>query len=125
MKTKLARVLIERRVIQHGSVFEAYYNARGISCQCDSAVLGAFKLIGAKATKDWVFFETLGPDQARYMLRCDYIISLDGMPLSRIAESHQLTEDGEEAKPNRRGRRKRLDEAPDQDLDFSEASQSL
>jgi hypothetical protein len=111
MKTQLARVLIERGVIQLGSVFEAYYNTKGISCQIDSPVLGSFKLIGAKATKEWVYFETLGPDQTRQLLRCDYVTSFDGMAIARIAESHQLTDDGDDAKAIRRGRRKPVDDS--------------
>jgi hypothetical protein len=108
MKAKLARILIERGVIQRGSMLEAYHNTKGISCQCDASVLASFRLIGAQATKEWVFFETIIPDtKERQRIRCDQIISLDGMPLDRIAESQQLTEDGEDAKLNsRRGRRK-------------------
>ena len=111
MKTKLARVFIERKIIQHGSILEAYYNTKGISGQLDSSVIGSFKLAGAQAVGDWVYFDTVGPDNARYRIRCDSVVSLDGMPLERIAESHQLTLDGDESLANyRRGRRKRIEE---------------
>jgi len=107
METKLARILIERGVIQRGTVLEAYYSTKGISCQCNASVLGTFRLVGAQATKDWVYFETFMPDTTnQYRIRCDYVISLDGMPLQRIAEAQQLTQDGEVVKSNsRRGKR--------------------
>lgn len=109
MQSKLARILIERGVIQNGTILDAYYNTRGISCRCDAAILGRFRLIGAQATKDWVYFETIIPDTTeRYRIRCDYIIALDGMPLERVAESQQLTIDGEVRASSRRGRRKVL-----------------
>lgn len=116
MKTKLARVFIERRIIQRGSVFEAYYSTKGISGQFDTAVVGSFKLIGAQAAGDWVYFDTIGPDDSRHRIRCDSIITVDGMPLDRITESHQLTLDGDEAASNsRRGRRKVKEEEDDND----------
>lgn len=106
MKSKLARVLIERGVIQRGTILEAYHNTKGISCQCDTEVLGRFRLIGAQATRDWVFFETIIPEtKEQHRLRCDQIISLDGMPVDRIAESQQLNEDGEVKANSRRGRK--------------------
>lgn len=107
MKSKLARILIERGVIQRGTMMEAYYNTKGISCLCDTEVLGTFRLVGAQATKDWVYFETIIPDTKEpYRLRCDQIISLDGMPMVRISEAQQLNEDGDETK-----KRKRADSA--------------
>lgn len=112
LHTKLARVLIERKILQKGSIIEAYYSTKGISGVCDASVLGTFKLNGAKATQEWVFFDTIGPEDKPFRIRCDYIISLDGMPIARIAESHQLTEAGEPVIPaSRRGRKKKDEDA--------------
>lgn len=111
MQPKLARTFIERKIIQQGSVFEARYNTRGISGQFDAMVVGSFRLIRATAIGDWVYFDTIGPEDVQYRIRCDTVFSLDGMPLERIAESHQLTIDGEESVSNsRRGRRKKVEE---------------
>ena len=62
MNSNLARILIERGVIQRGTILDSYYSAKGISCQCDTSVLGRFKLVGAQATSDWVYFVTILPD---------------------------------------------------------------
>lgn len=113
MKSKLARAFIEKSIIQRGSILEAFYSTKGISGQCDAQVLGSFKLIGAQAVGEWVFFETIGPDDKQYRVRCDNVVSLDGMPLERITESHQLTLDGEPATAHRRGRRKKVDDEDD------------
>lgn len=106
MKPKLARVLIEKGVIQKGTILEAYHSARGLSGQYDAALPASFKLIGAQAVGEWVYFNALGPDDEQCRIRCDYIIALDSMPLSRVIESLQLTVDGDEAAPRRNRRRK-------------------
>ena len=113
MKSKLARVFIEKSIITRGTVFEAYYNTKGISGQCNATVLESFKLIGAQAIGDWIYFNTTGPDNVVHRFRCDEIISLDGMPIKRVAESHQLTEDGEEHQFIRRGRRRKNENIDD------------
>lgn len=117
MKPKLARVFIKNGIIQKGTVFESYYNTKGISGQCDTAIRGSFKLIGAQSVGDWIYFNTIGPESKQYRLRCDYVISLDGMPLRRVAESHQLTEDGEDHQFIRRGRRRKEDIDDDEEDD--------
>ena len=113
MKTTLARVFIEKSIITRGTVFEAYYNAKGISGQCNAEVIGKFKLTGAQMVGDWIYFNTIDYDKNTYRLRCDAVLSLDGMPVKRVAESHQLTEDGVDHKFIRRGRR-RKDEIVDE-----------
>ena len=107
MKTKLARIFIEKNIISRGTVFEAYYKTKGISGQCNADVLGSFKLIGAQSIGEWIYFNTIGPDNNQYRLRCDDVLSVDGMPIKRVAESHQLDEEGEEHQFLRRGRRRK------------------
>ena len=108
MKSKLARVFIEKSIIQKGSIIEAYHSVKGISGQYDAAVLSSFRLTGAKAVGEWVYFDAIDDDKQECRIRCDYVMSLDGMPVGRIAESHHLTEDGDERISNaRRGRRKK------------------
>jgi hypothetical protein len=111
MQAKLARTFIERKIIQRGTVFEAHYSTKGISGQFDTSVVGSFRLVGAKSVGEWVYFDTIGPEDARFTIRCDSVVSLDGMPLQRIAESHQLTIDGDDIVSNsRRGRRRKPEE---------------
>ncbi len=95
MHANLARTFIERKIIQKGTMVEAYYHTKGISGQFDSSVLGTFRLIGAQSIGDWIFFDTIGPNDIRYRIRCDNVVSLDGMPVNRIAASHQLNETGD------------------------------
>ncbi len=42
----------------------------------------------------------------QHRIRCDYIESLDGMLIKRIAESQQLTENGEEVRSIHHRKRK-------------------
>ncbi len=108
MKAKLAKILIEKNIIRKETVFEALYNSKGISCQLDTSVKGSFKLVGAQSIGDWVFFDTIGPDTTtQTRIRCDSVISLDGMSVRRVAESHLLTLEGEPIIP-KRGRRFKL-----------------
>jgi hypothetical protein len=110
MKSKLARVLIEKGVIQKGTILEAYHSARGLSGQYDAAIPASFKLIGAQAVGEWVYFNAIGPDDEQCRIRCDYIIALDSMPINRVIESLQLTENGDDVAP-RRNRRRNKDPA--------------
>ena len=109
MNSKLARVFIDRGIVSKGSIFEAYYNTKGISGQRNSRILGKFKLIGAQQVGEWIYFNTINDEKEIHRLRCDAIQSLDGMPIKRVAESHQLTEEGENHMFIRRGRRRKED----------------
>jgi hypothetical protein len=117
MKPTLAKLLIENGIIRYGTVFEVYHNTKGISGQYDSTILDSFRLIGAQSIGEWVYFVTLGSDNNQHRIRCDYVISVDGMPISRLAESHSFNENGEDVKTVRRGRRKKILEE-DEDDDY-------
>jgi hypothetical protein len=117
MRNNLAKVFIQKGIIRRGSVFECWYSTKGISGQCDASVLGSFKLIGAQSVGDWVYFNTIGPDDKQYRIRSDLVKTIDGMTAKNVAESHQLTEDGDDYQFIRRGRRRKDDICDDE---FSE-----
>jgi len=102
MNAKLARALVQRGVIRQGTIIEAYQSARGLSCVCDSHKLMTFAVVAAKAANDAVAFETIGTDQVRYRIPSEFVQTLDGMMVKRVAASHRLTEDGNELAPRRK-----------------------
>lgn len=106
MKAALARALIERGVIQRGTVLQAFHNAKGLSGQYDATISSAFKLTGAQAVGEWVYFNATDTGDNPCRFRCDYVTKLDGMPISRVAAAQLLTEDGESIAPKRSRRRK-------------------
>src|SRR3569832_2050282 len=105
MNANLAKVLVQRGVIRQGTVLEAYQSARGLSCSCDSYALTSYVVIGASAAGDHVFFDVLASQTTRQRLRNDYIASIDGMAIKRVAEAHQMQEDGTPVSGSRRGRK--------------------
>lgn len=94
MKSNLAKILIEKGIIRKGIALEANYTTKGISCTNNVPVKGRFILNGASSIKDWVFFTVIGPNNENLKIRCDQVLSLDGMPIKRVAESHQLDVNG-------------------------------
>lgn len=96
MQTKLARIFVERGIIRQGTIIEAYQRAKGLSGVCDSHKLMTYAIVGAKASDGAVTFETIGSDKQRYRVPCEFVRTLDGMEVSRVAASHYLTEDGDE-----------------------------
>lgn len=108
MNPTLAQALLAKGVIRHGTIVQAYQNVRGLSCECDSQVLASFvvnraRLIGGRR----VVFDAIDIEQITYAMRSEQIIMVDGMPIDRIAYSHNLTLDGVEIiGRSRRGRRK-------------------
>lgn len=106
MNANLAKVLVQRGVIRQGTVLEAYQSARGLSCICDSYALTSYVVVGASATGDHVYFDVLASQTDRQRLRSDYIASIDGMAVKRVAAAHQLQEDGHPIAASRRGRKR-------------------
>jgi hypothetical protein len=108
MHSKLARALIERGVIQPNTVLQVYQSAKGLSCVCDSYALTDYKVLGAKAIGEYVFFEVETTDSApqRQRVRSDYVVSVDGMAINRVAAAHQLQENGSPIQRASRRRRK-------------------
>jgi hypothetical protein len=102
MQAKLARVFVQRGIIRQGSIIEAYQSAKGLSGICDSHKLMTYAVLGAKATDSVVTFETIGSDKQRYRVPCEFVQTLDGMDIGRVAESHRLTDDGDEIPKKRR-----------------------
>lgn len=102
MKAKLARALVQRGVIRQGTVLEAYQSAKSLAGICDSHKSMTYVVLGAKATTETVTFEVIGADRVRYRVPCDFVQTLDGMKVDRVAASHHLTEDGEDAVKKRR-----------------------
>jgi hypothetical protein len=108
MKSALARVLLTKGVIRQGTVIEAYQNVRGLSCIRNASVVAAFVIARACLLNGvQIVFDSIGPDQAPCRLPSEHVISLDGMPIERIASSHNLTLDGAELTMRRRGRRRK------------------
>ena len=106
MNANLARILVQRGVIRQGTVVEAYQSAKGLSCLCDSYALTSYVVIGATASSDHVYFDVLVSQTDRQRLRNDYIASIDGMAVKRVAAAHQLQEDGHPIAASRRGRKR-------------------
>lgn len=96
MNAKLARLFVQRGIIRQGTIIEAYQRAKGLSGICDSHKLMIYAVVGAKATDDAVTFETIGSDKQRYRVPCEFVRTLDGMDVGRVAASHYLTEEGNE-----------------------------
>ena|ERR1051325_5889842 len=96
MQAKLARVLVQRGIIQRGTLIEAYQSAKGLSGICDSHKLMTYAVIGAKASQTAVTFETIGSDKQPYRVPCEFVCTLDGMDISRVAAAHQLTMEGDD-----------------------------
>lgn len=94
MKSKLAKILIEKGIIKKGIALEVNYTTKGISCTNNVPVKGRFVLNGASLIKEWVYFTVVGPNNEILKIRCDQVLSLDGMPIKRVAQSHHLDENG-------------------------------
>lgn len=108
MNANLARVLVQKGIIRQGTIIEAYQSARGLSCQCDSHKLTEFVVVKATASNGYVYFDAVsGREEQKSRIRCDYVATIDGMEIKRVAASHHITEDGEPIKVStRRGRRR-------------------
>ena len=102
MKANLARTFVQLGIINRGTVLEALQSAKGLSGVCDSHKLTTYTVVGARATPETVTFETVGPDKLRYRVPCEFVRTLDGMEVERVAASHHLTEDGVEIVKRRR-----------------------
>jgi len=111
MNTQLAKTFVQRGVIRQGTIIEAYQSAKGLSCVCDSYALTRYVVLKASVIRnlheEWVCFEVASSAKDRHRVRCDYVASIDGMAIKRVAEAHQLNEDGSSMNVSpARGRRK-------------------
>lgn len=108
MDTNLAKILVRRGVIRQGTVLEAYQTAKGLSGVCDSFEMKRYIVVGASTSGAFVYFTVASSATERQRIRCDFVVSLDGMMIERVASAHQLREDGSEIKAKaRRSRTKR------------------
>ena len=109
MHTQLAKKLIEVGAIRENTEFQAHYRAHGLSCISNSLLIGTFLLKKAifSNSQQKVFFEgSIGDATEVYRFSDKEILSLDGMPIERVAEIYDLYENGEEKKKaKRRGRK--------------------
>lgn len=117
MDANLAKILVQRGVVRQGTVLEAYQTAKGLSGVCDSFEMKRYIVLGASTSGDWVYFTVASSQTERQRIRCDFVASIDGMAIERVATAHQLREDGSEIKTTtRRSRTKRaalmLEHAP-------------
>jgi hypothetical protein len=107
VNSSLARKLIEKGAIRQGTVFEANYNAFGLSCVNSTETMGEFILMAAKALKDGtLIFEAI--DEKDFLCRVNSIdvTRMDGMDIERVAEIYGLAETGSDVKvAKRRGRK--------------------
>ena len=114
MHMMLAKKLIEKGAIRQNTEFEAYYNTHGLSCIADARTIGVFRIRKASISKhqDKVIFEGMIDESSQpYYFTNEEIITLDGMPPTRLASIYNLTSQGEEEiKSKRRGRKPRLTE---------------
>jgi len=94
MESRLAKALIKSGVIRQGTVLEAYRSARGLSCITDSYALTSYKVLGASVSGEHVYFDVASSPSDRCRIRSDYVMSVDGMAIKRVAAAHQLREDG-------------------------------
>ena len=94
MNTRLAKTLVKNGVIRRGTVLEAYQSARGLSCITDSYALTSYRVLGASATEAYVYFDVVSSPTERCRIRSDYVVSIDGMAIKRVAAAHQLRDDG-------------------------------
>lgn len=105
MQSNLARALVARGIIRAGSMIEAYKKVRSLSCSRDARVVGSFLVKKAVAIDGLVFFDTAA-DGEHHRIPCTEVVSVDGMPIFRLAISHHLNLEGESLKrARRRGRR--------------------
>jgi hypothetical protein len=114
MDTNLAKVLVQLGVIRRGTVLEAFRSAKGLSCVCDSYSLTSYRVLGASVSQDHVYFDVVSSPTERYRLRSDYVRTIDGMAIKRVAAAHQLREDGSPVlrRPRKRKRGRLLLTAP-------------
>jgi hypothetical protein len=64
-------------------------------------------VLAATATDEFVFFEAVSSSTERQCVRSDYVASIDGMAIKRVAAAHQLQENGlPVVPPSRRGRKR-------------------
>ena len=113
MNPNLAKMLVQRGVIRQGTVLEAYQSAKSLSCVYDSFAISRYVVLGASTSGEWVYFNVASDATERHRIRCDFVSSIDGMEIERVAAAHQLREDGSVIKPtSRRGRGKRKKPTP-------------
>lgn len=89
----LAKTMIQKGIIRQGTMLDAYENVKGISGQCDASQRISVAVVSAHSDGEWIFFETIGADKVKRRLRCDFVCSLDGMAVDRVAMAHRLTVD--------------------------------
>lgn len=106
MNSKLARTLVQRGIIRQGTILEAFQSAKSLAGVCDSHKLMTYAVLGAKATSDTVTFETIGTDREKYRVPCEFVQTIDGMKIKRVAASHELDEDGNVVAVKRRRKTK-------------------
>jgi hypothetical protein len=94
MDTNLAKVLVQRGVIRRGTILEAYQSAKGLSCICDSYSLTSYAVLRASADTAYVYFDVASSSTEQCRIRSDYVTTIDGMAVKRVAAAHLLKEDG-------------------------------
>ena len=103
MDTQLAKIFVQRGIIRQGTIIEAYQSARGLSCVCDSYAYLRHVVLKARAVRhldeEWVYFDVINHRKERRSVRCDYVASIDGMAIERVAGAHQLNSDGSTMSP--------------------------
>ena len=109
MEPVLAKILVQRGVIRQGTVVEAVQIAKGLSgVVCDAFATKRYVVLAASVSEGWVYFAVASSPTERHRIRCDFVRSIDGMDIERVATAHQLRKDGSEIKSKpRRSRTKR------------------
>ena len=108
MEPVLAKILVQRGVIRQGTVLEAMQSAKSLSGVCNSFALRRYVVLSATSSEGWVYFTVASNQEERHRVRCDFVSTIDGMAIERVATAHQLRSDGSEIKSKpRRSRTKR------------------
>lgn len=107
MKSGLLRKLIEKGAIRQGTVFEAHYNAYGLSCVDNNKIIGDFILIKAKAKEGEIILDGMGEGDILRSVPAVNVTKIDGMEIERMAEIYNFDEDGNDVTitKKRRGRK--------------------